>query len=485
MKEKIKKIDFVTFIFGLFGILFLFFPIRYGLFNVKYSILILILIISIIIALKKLNLNIKMNEKHFLKILLFLAIITRIGIVFLLNNKITQISDFGSAFVNSENLTFANETYRVFTHWILYPVILNKIYKIFGYSQLVALLTNAVILILVSILIYKIALIIFKDKKYAFYSSLIYILWPANILYTLILTQEHLCALLLLAALYLFLKLEKNDFNYKNKYKQILSIIIMAFCFSLSSFLKNFSPVFFLAFIIYFIITFLQKKNYLVKSKSFLSRFLFLLILYVSFSIFNNIIYLKIDDIIGVRVTRNIIPCYLNVGFRDEGVYNSNNYGMYFEKMRLYDYDEKKANQEIISDLLDYWKSGENKYSLLTLLNLKAKIIFGGDKRIGWVNSSLEKEGNVETINFLANYISKINNVYFLALVILMVFGIFNLIKEKKLFIFLCYLIIFGGLLLLLLVEAQNRYMYTLQTIICILSVYGYVGLKKQIDKLV
>lgn len=472
MKNKIKKIDFVLLFLMLFSVLFIIYPAKYGIISIKYSILSLLLISIIIILFRKVKINI--NEKYYFWIILLLSIITRIGVVLLFNSSITQVSDFGVAFTNSENLIFKKEVYRVFTHWIMYPVVLNKVYKIFGYSQLVALFTNAFILILLNIIIYKISFILFKSKKYAFIATLLYIFWPANILYTLILTQEHLCALLLLSSIYLFFKLDKKDFNFKNKFKQILTIIMMGIFLAFSVFLKNFVPVIIVAIIIYFIMDMMNKKKLSLSSKYIIPRIVFIIILFVTFTLSKNIIYMKIDNIVGERVTRNIIPCYLNVGFRDEGVYNSNNYNMYFNKMIEYDYDEKKVNSEILSELLNYWKNGQNKYSIFTLLDYKAKIIFGGDIRISWVNHSLLQKGNIKIISFFEKYINKVNNLYFLVIVIFMIFGLFKLNNEKNLYVFLCYLIIFGSLLLILLVEAQNRYMYAIQPFICIMSIYGY-----------
>ena len=57
--------------------------------------------------------------------------------------------------------------------------------------------------------------------------------------------------------------------------------------------------------------------------------------------------------------------------------------------------------------------------------------------------------------------------------------GLISMNKNKDLKKFLLYLVLFGSLLLLLLVEAQNRYMYAVQPIICILATGGLFDLIK------
>ena len=54
-----------------------------------------------------------------------------------------------------------------------------------------------------------------------------------------------------------------------------------------------------------------------------------------------------------------------------------------------------------------------------------------------------------------------------------MFLGLIYMNKLKNLDLFLLYLIFYGSFLLLLLVEAQNRYMYAIQFIMCILAVGG------------
>ena len=384
----------------------------------------------------------------------------------MLKDDFTQVSDFATSLNSSFNLDFQGDYYRVFTHWIIYPTIINFLYKLFGEFQIVAYLFNAIILIIVSIIIYKIGTHLFKNKKYGFWASLIYIFWPANILYTMIFTQEHLCALLLLLSLYLFLKVVNSNFK---QYINIILLFLIGVLLGISTFLKNFSLVFIIAFIMFWIINLLNEK---VNFNVILKKIIYTLVIIISLTFTKTIIFIGIDSLVKNEVARNIIPCYLNVGLRDNGTYSDKNYAMYFDTLKINNYDYDQTNKEIIKDLIKYWKEDKSIKDFIYLMDYKANIVFGNDNaRISWVNSSLR--------NNINNYISIINNLFFSCLCILIAVGLIYMIKNRNLLLFLCYLMFFGSMLLLLLVEAQNRYMYSIQPLMCILSVSGIKELNK------
>lgn len=456
MSRLAKNKKVIMLLLGIFTFLFLIFPLSYGITNIR---MVIILTPFLFLGIYILN-KIKIREKYYIWIILLLALVTRVGVVLLLNSRVVQVSDFAVALNNSFELKFVGDYYKVFTHWILYPVITNFVYKIFGSSQLVALLLNAVILVLSSCLIYKLAYLLFNNKKCGFYAAMLYILWPANILYTLIYTQEHFCTLLLLIVLYLFFKNEKSG---KLARSNIISLILIGVLLGISTFFKNFAPVFIIAFLIFYILKFLS----LSKINNFiLVKFISIVLIVISYSVSKNVVFSFIDNLVGDKVARNIIPCYLNVGLRDNGTYSDYNYGMYFNTLKDNDYDYEKTNSIVMNNLIDDQKDVLS----LKFFSEKAKILFGGDfARMTWVQATLVLDStNINIIN-----ISKLNSGYFCILIIFMFLGLIYMNKLKNLDLFLLYLIFYGSFLLLLLVEAQNRYMYAIQFIMCILAVGG------------
>lgn len=470
----------------IFSLLFLYYPTSYALTDFKIIISFVVICVIIKYVLKKFNIEIKIPEKNYVLIILILSVLTRVGIVLLFNNKITQISDFSLALESAKSGAFQDVYYQVFSHWLLYPVILGKIFKIFGASQMIALLFNSFILILTALVIYKLSMLIFSDKKSGFYASLLYIFWPSNILYNNIVTPEHICSLLLVVILYLFLLLIKNNFYKDKKYKYLITSFFIGILLSISSFFKNFSYVFLIAFTIFFILNFIQnfKRNNNLKSFFLNNKLISMVIIVFIFFISNCFIFNIIEkNYVKAPVVRNVAPCYLNVGWRDNGVYNKENYQMYFDLLEQNNYDYKKTNKEILADLKNYLITVKGITGVKELLDSKAKIIYGNDEsKIDFTVYSLNNtEGGLS--NFLNTSFKDINNKYFIILVFLGILGLIHLVKEKNLKLFLSYLIFYGSLLLILVVEGQNRYMYSVQTLMCINAVAGIKILQNFLNK--
>ena len=473
MKQKILNMIYV-----IMALLFINYPLSYALTDLRIILYFVLIFFIIIFVLNKFKLNNKMSEKYYLLIVVILALLSRIGVVILFNDYVTQVSDFGGAISRSFNLDFSGIYYRVFTHWILYPRIVNILYKIFGASQLVALLFNAIILTLVSVLIYKVSETIFKNKKHALLASLIYIFWPANILYTLIFTPEHVCTLLLVLVLYLFLKIDYDTHFYK--FKNIIIALLIGSLLGISTFFKNFAPVFLIAFIVYYFISLIIKKNIKILIVRYLS---ILVIVFMSFIISKNITFMYIDKIVGNTVARNITPCYLNVGLRGDGRYSNENYAMYFDSLKKNNYDFNKTNKEIMDNLKDYIKDKNSKIHDPLFFNNKANIIINGDSsRINWIAQSFKVKEHYTIFSTLDKDIKTFNNNYYTIIIFLVALSLLFTVHFENQELLLLHTIMHGSFLILLLIEAQNRYMYSIQSIMCILAVPGILYLKKMLD---
>lgn len=469
------KEKFLTVILIFFCFLFLLYPVSDGLVNLR-AIFIFLLILWMANYIKAMGRLFRINEKYYVWIVLFCAVATRVGVVLWLEPYVTQISDFQKSLVASKTLVFAGDYYRVFSHWIFHPTLVNFIYKIFGESQLVALLFNSLILIVATIFIYKNASTLFDKKSYGLLAALIYIFWPGNILYTLIFTQEHICVLLLQIVIYVFLKNESSD-DYSINYKKILSPIIIGIILGISVFFKNFAPVFILAFGIYYVL----KGIISVRLKTYyIHKFVTLTLIILVFSSTKNVMFHIADGLVGEKVARDITACYLNVGLRGDGKYNEANYGMYFGVLQENNYNYEKTNAQILDKLIREEKANWD----MDFFEKKAKTVFGGDSsRVLFVSESVKVGEHFRLARILTDYVIDINNNYFTIIVFLMALGLVPMIKHRNMALFLLYLVCFGGLLLLLLVEAQNRYMYAIQPIICILAVWGIEFLKELYNK--
>ncbi len=458
----------------IFSLLFLLYPVSYGIANLKVIFIFVFCFLLLVMACNKLKnkIHFKIDPKYYIWIVFILAAATRLAAVFVLEPYMTQISDFGKAFEVSQTMDFSTDYYKVFYHWILLPSILNVIYKVFGASQLVALCFNAVILIASSVLVYKIGCLLYKNRNLGFLGALVYIFWPANILYTLILTPEHICVLLLFTVMYLFLWIENKDFD-RYGIKSAAAHAVIGILLALGAFFKNFSPVFLIGFLIYFVMVCLQTKP---PKQYYISKLITMVVIIISFVVAQNATFAVVDHLTDAHVARNITPCYLNVGLRGSGTYSAENYNMYFSALEENNFDYKETNKQILDKLFTQKEANLS----LSFFNNKANIAFGKNDagmedyaRMDWMKDSVDAGEHYRLGTFFGTIVQRCNSYYFQIIVFLMAIGLIVMYQKRDLKIFLLYLILFGSLLLLLLVEAQNRYMYAVQPIICILSARG------------
>lgn len=468
MKKIMTNIIFLIFIFFI-----LIYPLSFGIFDVALLIKIIFLgfiIICFFTFLKsKFNVKFKIDEKYYVYIILFISFLSKLFVVLKFNDNVVQVSDFAGAFNAALTNNFNDFYHQVFTHWIYYPKMMNYIFSVFGSSQKVALITNAVLLSINSILIYYLCNIVLKNKKYSFIASLIYVLWPANLLYTLIFTQEHFCQTLILLALILFFNIKVQlDKRWQNYIYSILLGIILGFI----PFFKNFSPVLIITFIIYYIIYYYFNGK--ITIKIFIKNVLYVAIFFLVSFLVKNSLYDYADIITNRNVVRNITACYLNVGLRDNGFYSSTNYQEYMDELIKNNYDYKKTNSVIISNLVKSFDTDKPTITNQLFWKNKAIVIYGSDSaRITWVRNSVEESNTIDDFSIFES-IEKYNNYYFIIVVLLMIIGLIPMYVNKNFKIFALYLLFYGGMLLLILVEAQNRYYYSLVPVMCILASCGY-----------
>lgn len=473
-----------------FSIIVLICPLSFILINIKtllISFLLLLLIVYIIRRCKRIkHSRIILNDKIILPLIFVCSFIIKLIFVIVFNKDVVQTSDFGTAYSNILNLKINTLGYSVFTHWVYYILFFSKLVSIFGSNLNWIPFIHIIIISLSSVLIYLISNEIINNKKYSLFATLLYILWPINNFYIMIFTQEHINILFVLIYTYCFIKLLKID---TFKLKDIFLVIVLIITLSISSFFKNFSLIFMLAFFFSTVLMVIKNKNH----KNFLICLLILIITFGGYKVIINLMYDNLDNnYFSHKVVRNVSPCYLNVGLNSfgNGFYNDKLYNDYFNTLTENNYDYKKTNEIINYNLK---KDIKKNYGLLPekFFN-KLKILFGNDNgKISYVSESL-KNSSLSTFQMsIINFVFWIDNIYYYLIVILMVFALVQIYKEKNINAYFLYIAFFGSIFLILLIETQNRYKYCLEPIMCIIATFGlkyllefYVGRKKKNEKI-
>lgn len=157
--------------------------------------------------------------------LFFAAFAVRYGYCGFMDRYICQVSDFSRTLseANSGLFTDAINYYRFYLHKFLYPYGLHLLHI---KSQSRVLFFQCVCTALCSVVIYHIGTKV-ANRRVGKSAALMYILWPAHIIYTQIVTEEHLAALFTSLIVFLLIdisqKLEKVE---KIKSKDSIAAII-------------------------------------------------------------------------------------------------------------------------------------------------------------------------------------------------------------------------------------------------------------------
>lgn len=478
MKKRISEMWKVVYWFvGIFG---LFFPtlivLKSDWIKTFFTLTFCLFVFWIIVHFKEAKFPWKISEKSKTVVLVIwiMCFVSRLAIILFLNDNMIQISDFGVALQKTADLDFRADYYRVFSHWILYPLINHKLFVMFGENQIVPMIINSAILSLIPVFLYLIG------KRIASYvvgivAALLYIIWPSTALYVTIYTPDHYAALLLTIAVYLVVIL----FEMRGQINKKIVVItcLLGIVLSISSFFKNFASVFMFALFLMVCIMAIKYKDIQDSLKNVFS----LVIIIVVFCVMKSMIFVGVDNLVGSTVGRNIAPCYLNVGLNSsgDGNYNPELYGEYFELLEKTEYDFNKTNSNIINNLKE---DIEENYRLLPdKLLQKAERDFQGDReKLYWVKNSLDEKSDTMYSIWIENKLYGITDIYWLFICIWMVFGILWMVLNKNdntLYIVLCLI---GTAIELVLVEAQGRYRYAMEPLFCLMAAVGiYYGVQK------
>lgn len=460
-------------IIPIFFILFLLFPYAYSISNGVNFILGLLIIAFVVKLLSKHVLNRAENisnnkiQKYYPLIIFSIALITRIISAIILNDNITQVSDFKNALQSSCTLDFNDTYHRLFTHWLLLPLIVNNFFKIFGNNQIVVLIFSGIICSIVALLIYFVTKEITKNKNISLLASIIYIFWPANILYIGIYTPEHITQLLLVSAVLLIFKGEKSNRHVK---KYIL-FFASGVALGLTTFFKNFGIVFIIALAIYYFLKIIFERKTI---KEILQSYVISLALVVIGSVLiTNLTYIFLDHVVGAKVSRDNTAYFLAVGLNKErkGSYNKKISEKYISLVEENNFNYNIANKELMNEIRSNFKFNKE---LLDLLNYKARILVQNDEgKIEFIYRSALDNGSAKFANFVNEQVKKINNFYYMIVFILIGIGIIRFKKNINLKLLYIYISVYGSYLLLLIIEVQNRYTYSINPFLCILAALG------------
>lgn len=394
--------------------------------------------------------------------------------------QVHQVSDFAITLEEAQSGLFTDRLsyYRLYLHKFLYPFLLHALNlttqeRIFFFQSICLSFTSIVLFYIGS----KIA-----NKKVGMVSALIYIFWPAQIVYSSVVTEEHIAvlvtALIVLMTVDIYQRITKID-NIKSQ--EIRIIVIEAACIGINcgicAFFKDWASIIIVAAIIcsMYLLAFASNSQRIVIICSLgliiLGRFLT-----------SNGLVAYAENKLGVEGNNGvvIIQMYETLDPDSDGKYNVELNTQYAQMAEANNYDYDLTNKMAIKILSDKIKKGYNK--MPTLLLNKGKNAFSNNSNIfSWAFLS-----EVDTMMY--NQLAGWYLVYLFVDIIIYVMVVLGIIisavfgrNRGVYFILLC---IAGGIMAILLVESQGRYKYSMEMIWTIPAAYSfYILINSRIAK--
>lgn len=395
-------------------------------------------------------------SKHKLIIFLFLfALIIRIAVVLLINTPV--ISDFKTMLEASKELVNGTDAYKSMPYFIcwgyqmghvIYQAILLNIINSITFLKIV----NAIVTSSTVIMIYLIGKEL-SNTKAAIIISIIYSIFLFPLLLNTVLTNQLLPMLLILIAIYLWMKKKKE-----NK----LMPVIIGILLGISNMLRSETIVIIIAFVLYTIFLMIKKEN----RKALIINLCLIIISYFTLTTATSFA-LKATDISPSGLeNKNSSWKFL------EGL-NVETRGQYSEDDAVkYSYDKKKTTKELKKRIQEEWQ----QYPLL----------FAKKTKILWLNSDLSWSlGHIENQEDLKLYegINQIFIYFFVIMSLLSAITLFKKTYKKEQILILLILFIYFGVYLF--IEVMPRYAYSLQIFEALLAsiTLGYILDNKKISK--
>ncbi|MBQ8482499.1 MAG: hypothetical protein IJ532_08210 [Alphaproteobacteria bacterium] len=413
-----------------------------------------ILIIGLMLFARILDYIVKWNDRVFLLLLMLMFVLVRMILLRVFENGLNQISDFYTVLYNAINAhwsDFADRYYRPFPRKALYPIILNFL----GYRSETKIIILQIMIQATGALMNAYALMKLYEKKYGILVGLLCMLIPSQVFYVFITNEEILggfvVSFVILMAVELLCEMDQGN---------IISAKCAIVCFvigglsGIDSYLRGFTIVVILAFIIEVTIENISRKN--IKWLSVIV--VILMILSVRFIVSNQVKHLienRIGESVATNSTIEVMYCADNPKYG--GMWNPEAYETYFNKLKENNFDFKKMGEWATNELITIMANNKDEMPALFLNKLEQS--YGSNKAmIWWFYETLNKQKQREFNNKYI-MVSEIDEIIYYALFLLIVIGSIINIKVQDRYISICNMIVIAAIVInVFITESQARY---------------------------
>lgn len=395
---------------------------------------------------------------------------------------VIQKSDFELTLREAISGQFTDEFvyYKKFMHKMFYPQLMHLL----GVkSQAQLFVVQCVIVSVIPVFLYAIGKLIVNEKV-GLLSGGLYIIWPFQLFYTTVATEEHLSALITVLVVYFIIKVI-TDIEKKDSEVTIKEIVLLGLTFvligvlcGLSNLFKDWAAIIVVAAVIYFLV-FIVRTNWKQRLIFFAGILILLIARSLTLSAFEKIAEKTMGEPVNNVGGAIICQMWESLNPNGTGTYDEEAAEEYFDIVQQYDYDFEAVNQILLQDTITNIKTNINK--MPSFLIKKGRHAYGDEKQGTYIALEDEiKDEYQDAFSKSTNNIIYIATLYYFMIVVGMVVSCATLKNDK---LFLILLIVLGAMTAGLLVESQGRYKYGIEPIWCILAANAIYTIKIKIRK--
>lgn len=464
------------------SIVSVFLSLLFGLFtiddNIRYVLLSASILLLLFIVIRSDTLHETGKEDIKTPVLLFLiCFVTRYLYCNFMDGNIDQIYDFKNLLNATESGIFTDDLryFRMFLHKFFYPFFLH-ISHITTQSRI--LFFQSICASCITVLLFYIGKEI-DGKRLGAIQAVLYIMWPAQLVYTQVVAEDHMAAfwtvLIVFLLIRLIKRLEKIDTTQKYRHdavKLFLMAILTGGACGICAFFKDWALVILVGVMICGLYLFI---GYDVQRRICLIVCI-LCILIGRIGIEHGAI-LFAESRLGVKANNgNAVYLYVTLDPDASGGYDLERYLEYFSIVEENDHDFKKADKIAMDILKEKKKNGYKKMPSLLLKKGRAAYV-SDDHMFDIVFGSEAKESFQATFPWVRPVIGYVGMIYYIGIVLLLLLALLTP-DRYNFFVLLCIL---GGMLVGLLIEGQGRYKYSIEPIWCIPAAYAFLHWRENI----
>lgn len=459
--KKVPKV-YGAIVAGMLTVLLITFSVRENLKETAVSAALLVVIVALLQKLK-FDQNVGLIKRAPL-ILFLITFIVRYSYCCVFGPIVQQSSDFSVTLWEAQCGSFVDmvEYYRYYLHKFLYPFLLHM----FGFrTQDRILFLQCIFVSFIPVILYFIGKKI-KNESVGLLAAGVYIVWPAQIFYTTVVSEEHLAALVTVSTAYFLIdladKIEKKDYFLQHKKRVLVELFGVGLLCGLSSFLKDWAVIMLIAVVVCAAYLFIVYDNW--------QRIILILgigIIFLSRSICQTTITTVAERKLGVEANNGVVAAqmYVSLDPNGDGLWNAERVGEYQKIVKESDYDFSAANRQALKEVVQKVKDNLDKMPSF-LLNKGTNAYSNDEDMLRW---ALDNQMNTDYHPyFISNiYIWKGISTLFYAFCVLCLCVSAITLRDK--YIFFIELVLVGAMLSGLLIECQGRYKYSIEPIWCIL----------------